>query len=376
LGTNLFLPIYIVARLCMAPRSHRLNCELRESIQSFKDKGYSPGKFLGYCTLFGLVAFVTNYLYVLSLNWLTCTDVLSLFACNVAFVYLLSWVVLHHQFVGIRIVAVILTNTGIALLAYMDGIKGSTTLGGVVLAAASAAASAVYKVAYKRLMGRGGGSALNGTSSDPVHGGGGLGAGSDNPTNCQVAISFSVISFCGNLVLWPIIPLLHFTNVEPIHLSLLPWPSLGAAVALALCGNLLANFGGGSRGGNETFVTLSLVVSIPVSAALDSMWYNHSFHGMRLAGMVMISCGFLMVLIPENMSDIIKSFIARTGRRNMKEQLRYNKMHPPDLRTGHIGSRLRSPSGRVRVTGLQKDFKNSFCTNTYYSNSDVKMEKL
>lgn len=46
----------------------------------------------------------------------------------------------------LQIVAVILCDTGIALLAYMDGITGSPTLGGVVLAAAAAAGYAVYKV--------------------------------------------------------------------------------------------------------------------------------------------------------------------------------------------------------------------------------------
>lgn len=37
-------------------------------------------------------------------------------------------------------------DTGIALLAYMDGINDSPTLSGVVLAVTSAAASAVFKV--------------------------------------------------------------------------------------------------------------------------------------------------------------------------------------------------------------------------------------
>lgn len=37
-------------------------------------------------------------------------------------------------------------DTGIALLAYMDGITGSPTLGGVVLATISGAAYAVFKV--------------------------------------------------------------------------------------------------------------------------------------------------------------------------------------------------------------------------------------
>lgn len=43
-------------------------------------------------------------------------------------------------------VLLIQCDTGIALLAYMDGITGSPTLGGVVLATISGAAYAVFKV--------------------------------------------------------------------------------------------------------------------------------------------------------------------------------------------------------------------------------------
>ena len=46
----------------------------------------------------------------------------------------------------------IFSNTGVALLAYMDGIN-RTTLGGVVLGAAAAAASAVYKVMLFHILG-------------------------------------------------------------------------------------------------------------------------------------------------------------------------------------------------------------------------------
>ena len=46
---------------------------------------------------------LTNYLYVYSLKILGPTEVVSLFATNVSFIYLLSWVILHEQFVGIRV---------------------------------------------------------------------------------------------------------------------------------------------------------------------------------------------------------------------------------------------------------------------------------
>jgi len=47
-----------------------------------------------------------------------------------------------------QIVAVILCDTGIALLAYMDGITESRTLGGVVLATLAAAGYAVFRVRF------------------------------------------------------------------------------------------------------------------------------------------------------------------------------------------------------------------------------------
>lgn len=47
--------------------------------------------------------------------------------------------------------AVIICDTGVALLAYMDGITGSPTLLGVVLATSAAAGSGVYKVLFKKV---------------------------------------------------------------------------------------------------------------------------------------------------------------------------------------------------------------------------------
>ena len=49
--------------------------------------------------------------------------------------------------------AVILSTTGISLIAYMDGVVGSKILWAVLLATAAAAGSSVYKVMFKKVMG-------------------------------------------------------------------------------------------------------------------------------------------------------------------------------------------------------------------------------
>ena len=55
--------------------------------------------------------------------------------------------------VAFQIVAMILCDTGVALLAYMDGITKHRTLNSVILAALSAAGFAIYKVgAYSTLV--------------------------------------------------------------------------------------------------------------------------------------------------------------------------------------------------------------------------------
>lgn len=69
---------------------------------------WSAGRFLNRCLCFCILWLVTTYLYTLSLHVLYATDALALFATNVACVYLLSWVILHEQFVGVRVSALYL----------------------------------------------------------------------------------------------------------------------------------------------------------------------------------------------------------------------------------------------------------------------------
>ena len=104
--------------------------------------------------------------------------------------------------------AVILCNTGIALLAYMDGITRSPTLGGVVLAAAASAGSAVYKVSFKRIFG------------DASYG--------------QVSFFFSLIGLLNVVLFWPVLLTLHFAGLEVMVWSRVPWTPLALAGCLSL----------------------------------------------------------------------------------------------------------------------------------------------
>ncbi|XP_055848949.1 putative thiamine transporter SLC35F3 isoform X3 [Episyrphus balteatus] len=324
----LFFPIYVLGRVAVR-KCDKPGEILGDVLRGFRDRGFTIGRFLNRCLSFCILWIVTTYLYTLSLRVLFATDAMALFATNVACVYLLSWVILHEQFVGVRIVAVILCDTGIALLAYMDGITESSTLSGVVLAALAAAGYAVFRVMFRKVMG------------DPPVG--------------QIAFAFTTLGFLNAALLWPVCVALYLTGTESMPSDRMPWVILLIASILLLVFHMLTQFSAAVT--YNMFVTLGLITAVPVSGALDVVLYGATFAGMKLAGVILIAVGFFLVMFPENWPDYITRLLrniillghnARWGRGPRNGSL--SGQHPTtiDYRTGYIRSHLRSPSGRVR----------------------------
>ncbi|XP_023172675.1 uncharacterized protein LOC111600666 isoform X2 [Drosophila hydei] len=286
----LFFPIYILG-LISARKCDKLSEILADVIRGFRERGFTIGRFLNRCLSFCILWLVTTYLYTLSLHVLFATDALALFATNVACVYLLSWVILHEQFVGVRIVAVILCDTGIALLAYMDGITESRTLGGVVLATLAAAGYAVFRVMFRKVMG--------------------------DPPVAQIAFTFTALGLLNALLLWPVVLALYLTGAENLTSESIPWNMLLVASVLLLVFHVLMQFSAAVT--YNMFVTLGLITAVPVSGALDVILYSATFAGMKLAGVILIAIGFFLVMFPENWPD----YITRLLRKSVRAILRY-----------------------------------------------------
>lgn len=99
----LFFPIYLLGRLTLSNCNESPGEVLGNIVRGFRDRGFTAGRFFNRCIVFCLLWLITTYLYILSLRALLSTDAMSLFATNVASAYLLSWVILHEQFVGVRV---------------------------------------------------------------------------------------------------------------------------------------------------------------------------------------------------------------------------------------------------------------------------------
>lgn len=314
-----FYPLYMMVML-ISNKCKSANDIACDAFRDFREKGFTFGRFISRCGLFCLLWVVTMYLYTYSLKILLATDVVALFATNVSCIYLLSWVILHEQFVGARIVAAILCDTGIAFLAYMDGITGSSTLGGVVLAAFSAAGFAIFKVLFRKVMGE-------------------VNAG-------QRALFFSIVGVVNASLLWPVCLALYLTGSEVLPLHRMPWITILVASLSLLVFHLIYQFGNILT--YNILVTLGLITAVPVSAALDIALYEAIFEGMKLAGIILITVGFSLVMLPDNWPNYIMRLLrwSRSRKRGAGES--GADRLSTDYRTGYIRSHLRSPSGRVR----------------------------
>lgn len=75
------------------------------------DNGLTTLQFLGRCAFFSFLWIGTIFGIVYALSYIDATVVMALFACSAALVYLLSWVLLHQQFVGVRVSVTRITLT-------------------------------------------------------------------------------------------------------------------------------------------------------------------------------------------------------------------------------------------------------------------------
>lgn len=157
----------------------------------------------------------------------------------------------------------------------------------------------------------------------------------------QLSLFLTLVGLLNVLMLWPIGLTLYFVQAETIVWTDLPYPQLAGFMALLIVGNIMCNFE--IIRSYETFLKLGLVSAVPVSAVLDVHLYNVVFEGMKLAGIILVCIGFLLVLLPDNWPDYITRILRWRWRRGKGTQ----PPKPPDS-SSQAKSKLRASSGNVK----------------------------
>ncbi|XP_043916237.1 putative thiamine transporter SLC35F3 [Protopterus annectens] len=234
----LFFPVYYVGSLPLAHKKETPLKQFRKWIQFLSADDFTLRACLKKMTLFAILWTLTNYLYFLALKKISITEASALFCCSKAFVFLLSWIILKDKFMGVRIVAVIFSISGIVMMSYADGFQ-SDSITGVALLVGSSLASALYKVLFKLLM--------------------------REIKSGETSVFLSALGVFNALFLLWIPVILYVTKVEYWSSAYdIPWEHLCGLAGFLLTFNIVMNFGA-----NLTYPIVNsfgIFLSVPTSA--------------------------------------------------------------------------------------------------------------
>nr|XP_021335033.1 solute carrier family 35 member F4-like isoform X1 [Danio rerio] len=287
----LFFPVYYLCHLLTEKQKRLPTTEFRkcsvflgeELTVRFVLKGAAP---------FSLLWGLSGYLYLLALCRISKVDVSAVLCCCQAFTFLLSWIGLKDRFMGVRIVAVILSITGIVMLAYGDGFH-SDSITGVALGVGSASTLALFKVLFRKCVGE--------VQPGPA------------------SVLLSCVGLCSFVLHSWVCVLLYFTHVEYWPPSQhIPWDKLCVMASLLLVFNLLVNLG--EMFTYPSLISLGILLTIPASAAVDGLvTLTLQISHVRAAAAGIISAGYLMLQLPENWDESTFRWLSALWRGNWRE---------------------------------------------------------
>lgn len=121
----------------------------------------------------------------------------------------------------------------------------------------------------------------------------------------EVALFLTTLGLINAVFLWFIFLVLSATGSESLGESPIPWKFLCASSILSLLFNFLINFGIAYT--YPLFISLGTVVGIPLNAVTDQLFRGIAFDIIKIEGSLFIIIGFLLLLLPDRISDAVDS---------------------------------------------------------------------
>ncbi|XP_051540187.1 solute carrier family 35 member F4-like isoform X1 [Myxocyprinus asiaticus] len=287
----LFFPLYYLCHLLTEKQKQLPTTELRKCSR-FLGEDLTVRVLLRVAAPFSVLWSLSGYLYLLALCRISKVDVSAILCCSQAFIFLLSWIGLKDRFMGVRIVAAILSITGIVMMAYADGFH-SDSITGVALGVGSASTSAFFKVLFRKCVG--------------------------NVQPGPASVLLSCVGLCSFVLHSWVCVLLYFTHVEYWPPSQhIPWDKLCVMASLLLVFNVLVNLG--RMFTYPSLISLGILLTIPASAAVDTfLTVALQISHVRVAAASIISAGYLMLQLPENWDESSLRWLSALWHGNWRE---------------------------------------------------------
>ncbi|RDD37187.1 Solute carrier family 35 member F4 [Trichoplax sp. H2] len=275
---SLVFPLYAI--LLMIFKGENFGQIYRESIKIYPRKDIKKTfwlRFLPLAILLNIVITLNFY----PLNFTTPTNVTAVFSSVLAMVYILSIIFLKEPLILLRALAVCLSTGGIILFAYDDGF-GSFAALGVILSTMFAFSAACFRVYEKFFIG--------------------------DASSVQGAMLLTIIGIINLLLGWISVIIFHYTGIENLVWSQIPWEPLMITNILNVLYSCCIVIGVAVT--YPVFVSLGSLFGIPINAVIDAIVLKESFSVLKIFGTILLIAGFVILLIPlEKAKSISKKII-------------------------------------------------------------------
>ena len=225
-------------------------------------------RYLFFCALIFYILWAgSNYLYTSALSFTSASVVTAVFSSAPVFVFILSYVILKEIFTLLKLLAVILSISGVALIAYSQGFH-NISFYGVCFATISALLAAVYKVNLKKALG--------------------------DTSMSNTAIYLALVGAINMFIFWPLIIILYVLGIEDV--SQVPWANLVLQSLASFLFNSFINYG--IIYTSPLFISIGTILGIPLSILTD---YVINPAGqvtiLQICGSGCVALGFILLIL-------------------------------------------------------------------------------
>ncbi|OQV26253.1 putative thiamine transporter SLC35F3 [Hypsibius exemplaris] len=210
-------------------------------------------------------------LVFMAVSYATVSEVTAVGTTQVALVYFIAVVFLRHKVLIIKVFAVVVSLSGVGLIAYAKGFHSSSATGiGLVMLSTIMFSFNItyYKVIYNKI--------------------------SFGQCCCFLsATSLYMLAVFWWLPLWT-----KLSGVEIWEWKTVPWALLLCSVACSWTSSMSMNFGLGLA--TPLLMSFGSLLRIPLNVVIDIWIRGVEFTQLEMLGSVLIIVGFLIIVIPDN----------------------------------------------------------------------------
>ncbi|XP_055337758.1 putative thiamine transporter SLC35F3 isoform X2 [Paramacrobiotus metropolitanus] len=256
-------------------RSFGFEKQINKAILVYGPEGVTLLSLFKVTVVLGASSIVSLGLYMSTLSYISPSESTTLMTSQIAIVYVISIIFLHQRILLVKIIATVVSFTGVALTAYVKGFQ-SDSITGIAVTLVAATFYAVNQVYLKYVLK---------TAK----------LGQITLYMSSTAIFILMFGWVFPLTLW-------IAGMETWSFDSVPWGWIAGSGGATLATAIIVNYG--ISVATPFFMSMYNLLRIPINNLIDAYARGQTFAELEIVGAVLIAIGFIFIVLPDDRVSI------------------------------------------------------------------------